>query len=154
MQDYIDEADKKIIGCLKENARYTFREISQKTGINEGTVRLRFNNMQKRGVFLGFSPTLDESKLGLGIHCLILVKTKLGESEKIAEKLRNFEEVRFCAVTTGTCDIIIEIFTRDPKTLSDFLNKRIASIEGVLETQTGLVLKTLKVNYIKINPTE
>jgi len=145
----IDDIDRKIIDCLREDGRTSFRELSKKVGVKEGTIRLRFNNLMKEKIILGFTSTVDERAIDLRMHALLFIKTKLGKAEEVAKKLAQMEEVRFCAITTGLCDIIIEMFTGDSETFSKFINKKIASIEGVLEAQTNVVLKTYKVNYIK-----
>ncbi len=51
----IDESDKKILKLLNEDARLSYRKISQKTGLSVGTVISRIREMEKKGIIKEYS---------------------------------------------------------------------------------------------------
>ncbi len=56
-------------------------------------------------------------------------------------------EVRYVAVLTGPYDLIVEAFFFSRRHLTTFLTKRLAKMQGVVDTQTSIVLQVAKLSF-------
>jgi len=138
----MDELDKKIIAILTEDGRTSNNEIARHLGISEGTVRNRIRKLVESGMLkvLGLvSPTAINEKQLFFLGVKVAVSKKLAD---IAEKLSRIESVQSAYITTGRYDIIVEALLPVQNGLIDFLCGPVASIGGIIATETFLVMKS------------
>lgn len=69
----------------------------------------------------------------------LLITTKHGHSQKVAEDLMNFEEVQNIHELFGQWDLIVKILTESNEKLSDFVHDNVMSIPEVQNTETLVV---------------
>ena len=146
----INEKDRKIIELLKENGKYTTRQISEATGMPITTVHHRIKRLESSGVIKSYTVKLDRKKLGMGLQAFINIAvtytlpdgTKI-DQEDIARKLSKMEEVDECHIMTGTTDILLKVSARDVEDLNTFIIKKLRTIDGIEDTVTGIVLKQI-----------
>ena len=60
----MDQLDYRILSELLKNAQASFAEIARKLETSPYTVGRRYENMKKKGVFLGSTVSIDLSKIG------------------------------------------------------------------------------------------
>ncbi|KYH39439.1 MAG: transcriptional regulator, partial [Candidatus Bathyarchaeota archaeon B26-2] len=63
---------------------------------------------------------------------------------EVAQKLRNFKEIRYVATSTGDHMIMTEIWTKDGKELTRIISEKIGSIEGVRKICPAIILEKMK----------
>jgi Lrp/AsnC family transcriptional regulator for asnA, asnC and gidA len=148
----LDELDKQIIKLLQENGRKPYTEIASELGVSEGTIRKRLNYLINSEV-IRILAVADPAKIGFNVSALIGIKVVPGLIEKVVEQVSRLENITWAVMTTGSFDLIIEVFCRDNNELAKLLTKTIGSIEGIRETQTFMILKIHKLAY-KLNPQE
>lgn len=142
----LDDTDLRILQQLEDNGRKPNVEIGRILGIAESTVRKRIDRMQQAGVFRTVIVP-DFSVLGLDGHMLIGLHVELGKAPEISERLRQLEEVRFVAMTTGAFDIIMEIFLPAVTDFLWFIQDELALIPGIKGIETSTVLHQPKSAY-------
>ena len=138
-----DAVDLQILRILETNGRATNREIAEKVGVSEGTVRNRIERLIHEDV-LRIVGLTDPAKLGYNTTAVISISAELSRLTEIAERLAAAEGVIYVGYTTGTSDIICLAFFRSNDELTDFLTGTLASISGVAEVETSLILKHVK----------
>jgi Lrp/AsnC family transcriptional regulator for asnA, asnC and gidA len=102
--------------------------------------------MQQAGVFRTVIVP-DFSILGLTGHIIAGIHVELGKAPAIAEHLSNLEEVRFVAMTTGSFDIIVDVFLPSVSDFLDFIQDELAHIPGIKGVETSTVLQQPKSRY-------
>jgi DNA-binding Lrp family transcriptional regulator len=143
----MDEKDEKIIKLLKENAKLSTQEISKRTLIPITTIHNRIKKLEKKRVILGYTVNLDHSKIGKGMTAYTLVsvdynllkQAKLTQ-DRLAKKLRTYEEVEELSMVTGSVDIILKLRVKDMKEMDRFVTGVLREQKGVGATQTLMVL--------------
>lgn len=144
----LSQKDSIILDLLQKNAKYSSREISDKTGIPITTVHNRIKRMEKEGIIKKYSAVPDKKKLGKLISAYIHVAvtymkadgTRVSQ-EDVARTILRMPEVEECVIITGTTDIILKVSTKDVDELNDFVINRLREIDGVQSTVTSIVLK-------------
>ena len=142
----IDDTDRRILGLLAENGRRSNREIAQKLGLGEGTVRGRIDRMQERGMikimavtsFAAQDPTLV---------AYIGVRADLKHLAETARAIAELDFVRFVATMIGRYDILVITLVRDGGELVRLVNEEIMTLPGVRHADTSLAVKGLKYDY-------
>lgn len=69
--DGLDELDQKIIRLLIENARISYSDIGEETGISRVAVKARIQALEKRGVIEEYKQLLIRKK-SVGLYHAIL----------------------------------------------------------------------------------
>ncbi len=138
----MDKLDKKIIALLSDDGRVSNNEIARILEVSEGTIRNRIRRMTEEGTLKVsglVSPEAIEDKE------LVLLGVKVAVSRDlsaIAEKISQLPEVQAVSITTGRYDIVIEALLKLKHGPIDFLGNSLASIEGIVSTETFMVMKS------------
>jgi Lrp/AsnC family transcriptional regulator for asnA, asnC and gidA len=64
--------------------------------------------------------------------------------ENAANKIAQFSEVSYFVMISGEYDLIVEVLCHDREHLASFLNEKLRQVEGVLRTQSFMILRTFK----------
>lgn len=139
----IDELDLNIISYLQEDGRTTFKEIAQKIGVAERTVRLRVSNLRESGV-LSIVGVVNPIKVGLKLIAAIQIVVGQNQLDACIEELNDTEEVRFVALTSGEYQLLVEVCVRSHEELGEFLQHKLNKIAGIQRTNIIMELKILK----------
>ena len=142
----MDELDLRIIGLLQMDGRTSDSYLARELGVSEGTIRRRLGRLIQEGAFrVTAVPNIE--KMGYGATALIGVQTRPGRADDVAEALARLEEVHYAAVSTGAYDVFIWVGLESAQRLGDFLNTKVAPVEGVQRTETFINLAIRKRDY-------
>lgn len=142
----LDEIDKQLIRELQQDARVSNVALARIVDLTEGAVRRRIDNMVKSGA-LRIVGVGDPEWLGLKTHAVIGLRVGVGHIERLMEEFSRIPEFSYVYQTTGQFDIMAVAFFRSNDQLRDFLTRTLGQLEGVLETQTFLIMKTGKRSF-------
>lgn len=68
-----------------------------------------------------------------------------GELLDVAERLKDFPEIQFLLTTSGSADIYADVFPLLGSDINDIISRRIPSIQGIVSTESQLILKSQRV---------
>lgn len=139
----IDDKDRKIIDCLIDNSRQSFREISKKLGVSTVTVMKRARRLEKEKVLGGYTALVDYEKLGYDIDVMINIKVAHGKFSEVYPQLKKYDNVTAIYDVTGDFDAAIVAKFRNRKQLDAFL-KKLQLLPHVERTHTVFVLNVLE----------
>jgi len=142
----LDRVEREIILLLQQDGRMPYVEMAQRTGVSEGTIRRKFNRLKEEGV-INIVGVANPFKIGFNTVAIIGLRVQQKMLEQAATKLSSMPAVRYVAVSTGTHDIIIQVCLEDNQQLSDFLLRQLPEVEGIIASDTSVVLKIYKQTY-------
>lgn len=137
----LDRLDRKILGCLAEDATRSYAAVGAEVGLSPPAVHERVKRLKRDGVIVGVAARLDGRKIGCPLLSFIHVDTSgWGVSAPILalKELSDVEEIH--TVTGDTC-LILKVRTRDTQALEELL-EQIYSIEGVRATRSFVALNS------------
>jgi Lrp/AsnC family transcriptional regulator for asnA, asnC and gidA len=144
MKIRIDDLDREILECLREDARMHSSEISRRLGnITARAVRNRVNRLRKEG-YIAITAGAIPEKLGFVISADISVDVEPGMTQQVAQSLIILDEVNYVAMTTGDSDISTSVVAISMGDLQTFISEKLHSIPGVRKTKTQVLTKVLK----------
>ena len=146
----MDGVDYKILKILQKNARETASNISKEIHLSVSAVIERIRKMEETGLIKDYTIIVDEKKTGNVM--MALMEVRLGNPkyfDGFAEAIQEMKEIVSCYYQTGDFDLMLKISCRDSEALEQ-LHRQVMSLEGVKDTSTHVVLKTVKNIYSAI----
>jgi len=72
----------------------------------------------------------------------LLIQTKFGKKKMVASKLNNFEEISVLNEVYGRYDLVLKIDCEDSKTMEEFMQNNINTIDDIQQAETLVVAET------------
>ena len=139
----MDEIDRQLLGLLRVNARTPVATLAKKLQIARGTVQNRMSKLEREGVIAGYSvrlkPEVDERR----IAALMTIAVEGNNADKVLRTLRGDPAVQTLHTTNGRWDIVAEL-RADSLEAFDKVLGRIRQVDGIVSTETSLLLSTHK----------
>ena len=93
---------------------------------------------------------VEPSKAGISLLTIIAFDVAQDSLDSAIQLLSEQHEVKWISTTTGRFDIMVEAAFHSTADLSDFLQKRLAGIKGLKDTETFVCLEVKKGKYIAL----
>lgn len=137
----IDETDEKIIRILRADSRKAFVDIANEIGLSESAVRRRVKNLVDSGVIKRFTIELGASDKTSAITLISVSST--ADTSAVSQRLLKLGSVEVIYEITGQYDIAAIIAAPAIGEINKCIDD-IRKIEGVSDTNTVIILKTMK----------
>jgi len=138
----MDKTDELILRALLEDSRLPFVDISARVGLSEAAVRRRVSNLVAAGTIKKFTVIVEDSQTSTSAITYVAVSPSHPTSD-ISKKLRSIHGVETIYETTGSFDIAAIIKGANMAEVNKSVEE-IRRIEGVLKTDTTIVLRTIR----------
>lgn len=146
----MDGIDYKILNILQKNARETASNISKEIHLSVSAVIERIRKMEETGLIKDYTIIVDEKKTGGEMTALMEVSLEHPRYfEGFASAIQDITSIVSCYYLTGDFDLLLKISCRNSEELEG-MHRQIMSLEGVSDTRTHVVLKTVKNIYSAI----
>ena len=142
----LDKIDCQIINLLQEDGRLSNTVIAKDLGIAEATVRSRVKRLIQED-YIKILAVGNPAKLGYKITGNIKIHLDIKKKDAVLRKLARMKEVVFMNLMTGSMDVDIDFMVKSLEELNDILYNKIAKIDGIISTETSLILDHVKENY-------
>ncbi len=127
----IDEVDKKILNVLQRNDKISYRELSEKLELAASTIHNRVVKLIEEEIIKQFGAIVDPEKIGYNSIAIVGLSVDPMKMKQIAEIISSYDETQLVAISTGDHDIIAQIIAKDEKSLWNFINIKIKTINGI-----------------------
>jgi DNA-binding Lrp family transcriptional regulator len=138
----LDEVDRRLLSALREDGRMPVAELARVLGVARATVTARIERLVASGTIVGFTVRVRDELDPLAVRAMTLIEVEGRTTDDVIRKLRGFPEIRSLHTTNGGWDLVAEL---GAETLAHFdaVLGRIRSIEGVVNTETSLLLSSV-----------
>ena len=146
-----DKIDEKILELLSKDARTPLIEMAKILNINSNTIKYRLDNLEKKGVILGYSIKLNIKKLGYEHYKVFLYLENLDEMtfNQLFEYLKSNKNVIFITKAMGIADLEFEIVVENQTELFEFMDKFKNDFKGIVNNyKTDLVFDEPLISYL------
>jgi DNA-binding Lrp family transcriptional regulator len=141
MSSNTDEIDEKIIHILQDDSRRAFVDIANEIGLSESAVRRRVKNLVDRAIIKRFTIELGASDKTSAITLISVAST--ADSSAVSNRLMELTGVKVVYEITGQYDIAAIIAAPAIVDINRCIDD-IRKIEGVSDTDTVIILKTMR----------
>lgn len=138
----LDDLDRRLIAELRTNGREPVASLAKTLGVTRATVNNRLARLVASGTVLGFTVRIREEAETDVIRAITLIEVEGRSTDDVIRKLRGFPEVQALHSTNGGWDLVADLRA---STLTEFdrLLGRIRSIEGVVNSETSILLSSV-----------
>lgn len=145
---HFDLQDRAILQLLVEDGRASFKAIADRMGLNESTVRRRFDRLQQGGC-LSVVTLVPAAALNMESEAMLTISVAPDRISAVAEALIQHREVRYTAATLDGNALLCEIIASSTTDLFDFVTHTLATQPGVLGWHANVELLTLKRGFVQ-----
>ena len=143
MRRQLDEHDEAIIAVLREDGRMSIRELAQRVGLTEATVRARIRRLEKSGS-MRIVAKLDLGAMGYPFIALVGLKIRGRTIDEVGQDLQQVPEVISVLSVIGRNDLEIQVIAKDMALLNTLLTDTIPRIEGIVGVESALAMNIVK----------
>lgn len=138
----LDDLDRALLGALRADGREPVATLARRLGVTRATVNSRLDRLVESGTVLGFSVRVREEHDPRSVRAISLIEVEGRTTDDVIRKLRGYPEIHALHTTNGGWDLVAEIRTNS---LADFdaVLGRVRSVEGVLNSETSLLLTSV-----------
>lgn len=141
----MDKTNLKILRILQEKARIPNVEVSRLINLAPSAVLERIRKMEKQGVIDGYEVRLNPERFGYSqvsfIHIHLTPECDHQQAADFLSARAELLEVHFVA---GEDCFLVKARTSNTEQLNNLLQELAASIKGIQNTRTFVVLSTHK----------
>ena len=139
MKRQTDEQDEAIIAVLREDGRMAIRDLAQRVGLNEATVRARIRKLENSGT-MRVVAKLDLNAIGYPLTALVGLNIRGRTIDEVGKELAKIPEVISVLSVIGRNDLEIQVIARDMAMLDILLTETIPTIDGIVGLESALAM--------------
>lgn len=140
----MDETDYAILELLKADGRMSYSDIAQEVHLSRVAVRERITSMKSNGIIKGFTVIIDAKAYNKMAGVFIDVEVEPSKLDKVAKTLMENPDIAIVAQHTGFAGLHVHAYISSIEMLSDFLEKKIYSIDGVKGANASPLIRQYK----------
>lgn len=145
---HFDAADWKILDALRDDGRETFQSIADNLGMNESSVRRRFERL-RTAKCIDILTLVPAPALGMGAETLLTVKVAPARMDAVARELAQQPAVRYLAATLDENALFCEVILPSSDRLYEFITQTLSRLDGVEGWTASMELLFLKRGFIE-----
>jgi len=139
----LDAIDEKILEELKENSRISFKDISERVGKTEATVRRRVNKLKEDGIIKSFTIEYSTNSKLL-TRATVKIEPDFKEMKNIMKELKAIEEITDIWRLSGNCGLFIKVEIPTIEQFNPLIEEKISVIKGVKIMETCFITDIIK----------
>lgn len=139
----MDDTDITLIQRLQKNGRETNAELGRHLNLSEGAIRKRINRLLKEGI-TKIVAVPNMRALGCSFTCIVGFEVRLSDLKSVTDALAKNEHVCYLTWVTGRYSLMAVVVARSPEDYSEFLERDVSAIPGILRTETFVNLAIFK----------
>ena len=140
---------ERILNLLRENARIPAADIALRLGTTESEVAQIIKDLEKDGIIRGYTVILNDAALKNVQRVKALIEVKVtprrdGGFDRVAQRIAKFPEVTELSLLSGSYDLLLTVEGDTLQQVANFVAEKLATIDGVISTSTGFMLRKYK----------
>ena len=142
--DGLDELDQKIIRLLIENARISYSDIGEETGISRVAVKARIQALEKRGVIVEYTTIINPQKISGAVSCYFEIETKPEYLAQVTDILYKNNTITQIYRVTGRDRLHVHAVASSGDEMEYFLHNVIDTLPGIISCSCNMILSRIK----------
>lgn len=136
----IDDLDKKIIQMLQEDGRMSFKDIGDKLGKTEATIRRRVKRLVDDKLITKFTVVVPNNYMKV----FIKIAPDLKQIKETTTELLKIEEITDIWRLSGECGLLVRLEVPEIEQLDPLVEEKLSTISGLNIREVCIVTKEIK----------
>ena len=142
--DGLDELDQKIIQLLIENARISYSDIGEETGISRVAVKARIQALEKKGVIEEYTTIINPQKVSGAVSCYFEIEITPEHLTQVTDVLYRNDIVTQIYRVTGRDKLHVHAVASSSDEMELFLHNVIDRLPGIINCSCNMILSRIK----------
>ena len=134
----------QIIQLLIENARISYSDIGEKTGISRVAVKARIQALEKKGVIEEYTTIINPQKISGAVSCYFEIEVKPDEPTQVTDILYKNDIVTQIYRVTGKDKLHVHAVASSSDEMEDLLHNVIDTLPGIISCSCNIILSRIK----------
>ncbi|GAA2643169.1 MULTISPECIES: Lrp/AsnC family transcriptional regulator [Nonomuraea] len=147
-QDGLSPLESEVAELLVADGRIGFTSIAERTGISVPTARRRVASLLERRVLL-LRAEVEPSLLGLDVEAQLWLRVRPHGLDQVGETLKRHPGVRYCAATSGTYTMLVQVAVAHEADLYRFLTEVVGPLDDVTDVNVTLITRAYKRGFLR-----
>jgi Lrp/AsnC family leucine-responsive transcriptional regulator len=150
-QESLDRIDLKILDILQRECRISNVELANQIHLSPTPCLERVRRLEKNGYIEKYVAHLNAKKLNVSLTAYIQLSLHSTRSEDIEifnQQVHKIDEIVECSLVAGGFDYLLKIRAKNIEQYSKFLGNTLASIKGVTQIHTYVVMDEVKSTHL------
>ena len=150
-QDTLDRTDLKILDILQRECRISNVELANQIHLSPTPCLERVRRLEKNGYIEKYVAHLNPKKLKANLTAYVQLSLASTSTESVKEfnqQVSEIDEIVESAMVAGQFDYLIKIRIENMDEYCKFLGSKLASIKGVTQTHTYVVMEEVKSTHL------
>lgn len=140
----LDGLDQKIIQLLIKNARMSYSEIGQQTGISRVAVKARVQSLERRGIIEEYTTIINPQKISGAISCYFEIETLPDTLSNVVDLLNQNDIITQIYRVTGRNKLHVHAVAASNEEMECLLREVIDPLPGVISCSCNMILSRVK----------
>lgn len=140
----LDTLDQKIVRLLIENARISYSDIGEKTGISRVAVKARIQAMEERGIIEEYTTIINPQKISGAVSCYFEIETLPDTLGRVTEILEQDETITQIYRVTGKNKLHVHAVAASSEEMEKLIREVIDPLPGVVNCDCNIILSRIK----------
>ena len=142
--DGLDELDQQIVKLLIRNARMSYSEIGQKSGISRVAVRSRVQALEQAGIIEEYTTVINPQKISGAISCYFEIETVPDTLPEVAALLEQNDTVTQIYRVTGKSKLHVHAVASSSEEMEELMYGTMDKLPGVVECSCNMIFSRIK----------
>lgn len=138
----LTHTDRKLLLALKKDSRASVTTLSSEIGVARATIQASIKRLVEAGVIQRFTIDIDPLTERDLVRAVMSIEVQGVMTSTVIRALKRMPEIISLHSTNGIWDLVAQIETPDLMSF-DLLLRRTREIEGILNTQTSILLNAV-----------
>jgi DNA-binding Lrp family transcriptional regulator len=141
----MDETDHQLLSLLRQDARMSIADLSQKLAVSRGTVTNRVTKLEDTGVIVGYTVRVRPDVQHNVIKAWMSIAVEGNQTRVVIASLLGEPNIATLHDTNGRWDLLAELRAETLQELGKTL-ERIRLVKGISNTETSIHLETYRLS--------
>ena len=142
--DGLDELDKKIVELLIKNARMSYSEIGQQTGISRVAAKMRVQALEQKGIIEEYTTIINPQKISGAVSCYFEIEAEPDAVGKVAEILEKNSIITQIYRVTGKNKLHVHAVASSSEEMEDLIRSHMDTLPGIISLSCSTILSRIK----------
>lgn len=147
-QDGLSPLEVEVAELLAADGRIGFTSIAEKLDVSLPTARRRVASLLERRLVL-LRAEVEPALLGLEVEAQLWLRVRPHGLDLVGERLAAHPGVRYCAATSGTYTMIVQVAAAHEADLYRFLTGVVGPLDDVTDVNVTLITRAYKRGHLR-----
>ncbi|KXJ66938.1 transcriptional regulator [Achromobacter xylosoxidans] len=139
----LTDPEQRMVTHLMRDGRASLAELAERSGVSEPTAHRLLQNLVERRA-LSFRVEVEPALVGFPVEAVISVQVRPQAVDALAAHLALDPNTRCLFGTSGASQLFWHVLCRDSLHLWDVVTRRLGELDGVLNSEVGVVMRAHK----------